>query len=250
MREATIGHAADRPTPEALAAAAQDQGDWTASAAGTGADQTIIALPEPEPLDMNLRTALRRRRSSFGRFEARAPMSAAKLAALLAANANVRIDCDVTTRDTPQLTTMYVLVNHVEGVPAGAYEYHTERNELRCIQRGISEEFVDHNYYYFLANYNVEQAAAVIVPAMRTTAVLNAVGDRGYHLVNATMGAISQTCYVTSAALGVGCGVALGFDNISYTELLGLTGTDQAPLLLMMVGNERVHQANYRYEIV
>ncbi len=85
---------------------------------------------------------------------------------------------------------------------------------------------------------------------MRTSAVLEALGDRGYYLVNATVGAIAQTCYTAAAALGVGCGVALGFDNISYVEELGLGPTGESPLLIMLVGHERRDPADFRYELV
>lgn len=101
---------------------------------------------------------------------------------------------------------------------------------------------------YFLSNYNLEQAAAVLVPTVRTTAVLDAVGDRGYRLVGGTVGAVAQTFYTTAAAFGLGAGVALGFDNIAYIEELGLTGTDEAPLLIMLLGHERPRPADFRHE--
>jgi nitroreductase len=90
----------------------------------------------------------------------------------------------------------------------------------------------------------------VNVPAARTHAVLDAVGDRGYRLVHAVVGGISQAVYTASAAAGLACGVALGFDAISYTEELGLEETGELPLLIMMIGHERPRQADFRYEIV
>ena len=79
----------------------------------------------------------------------------------------------------------------------------------------------------------------MVVPAARTHAVLDAVGGRGYRLVNAVVGGISQAVYTASAAAGLACGVALGFDAISFTEELGLDATGEVPLLIMMVGHER-----------
>lgn len=87
------------------------------------------------------------------------------------------------------------------------------------------------------------------MPTVRTHAVLDAVGDRGYRLVNATVGAIAQTVYTAASAVHTGCGVALGFDNLSYAEELGLEATGEAPLLIMMIGNERPAPADFRYEI-
>lgn len=115
------------------------------------------------------------------------------------------------------------------------------------MKEGRPGEFLQRNY--FLANYNLEQAGAVLVPTVRTTAVLDAVGDRGYRLVNATIGAVAQSLYTAASAVDLGCGVALGFDNISYIEELGLDGTGEAPLLIMMIGNERPAPADFRYEI-
>jgi hypothetical protein len=100
---------------------------------------------------------------------------------------------------------------------------------------------------YFLPNYNLEQAAVVIVPAIRVTDVLDAAGPRGYNVVNATIGAVAQSFYTAAAALDLGCGVALGFDGVSYIEELGLDG--ETPLLIMLAGHERALPSDYRYDL-
>ncbi|MFJ6883564.1 nitroreductase family protein [Streptomyces californicus] len=236
MQAATSAGAAARPAPDALAPAAAHPADERLPEA---------ALPPPRPLDADVRTALRARRSSFGRFDAQKPVAADQLAACLAAaSAGSRIGGD--TGDV-RLARLYAFVNHVEGVEPGSYAYDPERCTLRRVKEGRPGEFLQKNY--FLANYNLEQAGAVLVPTVRTTAVLDAVGDRGYRLVNATIGAVAQSVYTAAAAVGLGCGVALGFDNISYIEELGLEETGEAPLLIMMIGNERPAPADFRYEI-
>ncbi|GAA3776327.1 hypothetical protein GCM10022225_75380 [Plantactinospora mayteni] len=238
MRRATLGYAAHRPAPAALHAAATP----------TAEPVPRLALPDPRPLTVDVRTALRARRSSFGRFEARVPLDPGPLAALLAASADTRFDTDAVGPGTPPLVKVYAFVNHVRDVPPGEYEFEPATNSLRPIRSGPPGEFLQRNY--FLANYNLEQAAVVLVPTVRTSAVLSAVGDRGYHLVNATIGAVAQNCYTAASALGLGCGVALGFDNISYIEELGLTDTGEYPLLIMLVGHERPNPADFRYELV
>lgn len=115
----------------------------------------------------------------------------------------------------------------MRGVPAGSYEYDPARHQLRAVRTGSPATFLQRNY--FLPNYNLEQAAAVVVPAVRVGAVLEATGPRGYNVVNATIGAVAQTFYTAAAALGLGCGVALGFDGVSYIEELGLTATGETP---------------------
>ncbi|MBA0052453.1 nitroreductase [Streptomyces sp. AJS327] len=247
IHAATVAGATDRPAPGALAPAAAPP------AAGRG---PAVALPSAEPPPVSVRRALRERRSSFGRFDASHPVSAAALSATLGACAAVSLGSDA-ERPAPAeepdpaagsgLVTLYAFVNHVEGVEPGAYAFDPAAGALRRVVPGAPGPFLQRNY--FLSNYNLEQAGVVLVPTIRTAAVLDAVGDRGYRLVNATVGAVAQTFYTVAAALGLGAGVALGFDNVSYVEELGLEPTGEQPLLIMMLGQERPRPADFRYEI-
>jgi hypothetical protein len=239
VHAATLEDAALRPAPGALDAALPPR---------VPAGGERIALPAPEPLDAGVRRALRARRSSFGRFQATTPLASAALSTVLAAaDAAGRLGSDAETPGGPPLTRLHVFVNHVAGVPQGGYVYDRADRTLRLVRPGPPGEFLQRNY--FLANYNLEQAAAVIVPAARTHAVLDAVGDRGYRLVNAVVGGISQAVYTAASAAGLACGVALGFDALSYREDLDLEATGELPLLLMMIGHERPRPADFRYEI-
>jgi SagB-type dehydrogenase family enzyme len=203
-----------------------------------------VVLPAVDELPEPMRQALRTRRSSFGRFDARTRLPLTALATALAAAASAAEDTFSFFSAGAGLVGHYVFVNHVAGLRPGTYQY--ADGQLWLIAPEPPGDFVQRNY--FLANYNLERAGVVIVPAMRTTAVLDAVGDRGYRLVNASIGAIAQNVYVTSSALGLGCGVALGFDNVSYVEHLGLAD-DQVPLLIMMLGADRAGSADFRYEL-
>ncbi|MGW2256491.1 SagB/ThcOx family dehydrogenase [Streptomyces sp. NPDC001780] len=248
IHDATARDAADRPAPGALEQAA------AVARAATG---TPVPLPEPALPPVTVRTALRERRSSFGRFDASRPVTPTQLAAMLSACARVSLGGDAEPSAgaggpdgprAPRLLTLYAFVNHVEGVAPGAYAYDPDTGALGPVVPGAPGPFLQRNY--FLSNYNLEQAGVVVVPTIRVDAVLDAVGDRGYRLVNATVGAVAQTFYTTAAALGLGAGVALGFDNISYIEELGLDATGEKPLLIMLLGHERPDPADFRYEIV
>ncbi|MEU3793908.1 nitroreductase family protein [Streptomyces fructofermentans] len=206
-----------------------------------------VALPPAALPAVSVRDALRARRSSFGRFDASVPTTADQLAATLAACAATRVGGDGELEGTPGLSRLYAFVNHVKGIEAGVYAYEADRHTLCRLSEDPPGSFLQQNY--FLSNYNLEQAGAVIVPTLRTTAVLDAVGDRGYRLVNATVGAVAQTFYTTAAAQELGAGVALGFDNISFIERLGLEGTGEAPLLIMLLGNERPRPADFISDI-
>ncbi|MFD4970675.1 nitroreductase family protein [Streptomyces sp. NPDC058424] len=238
MHTATLEGAADRPAPGALAAAAALPDD---------ADGVRVALPEPAFPDTGVRRALRERRSSFGRFDARRRVGGGHLSAVLAACAGTRLAGDTDPSGEIRLARLYAFVNHVEGVEQGAYAYDPDRGALRPVAPGPQGSFLQENY--FLANYNLEQAGAVLVPTVRTTAVLDALGDRGYRLAVGTAGAVAQSFYLAASALGLGAGVALGFDNVSFVERLGLAEGDEAPLLVMALGHERPEPADFRHEI-
>ncbi|MDH6119752.1 SagB-type dehydrogenase family enzyme [Kitasatospora sp. GAS204A] len=242
VHAATARHSARRPAPAALAAA------LTSSAPARTVAKKVL-LPRPQPLATGIGQALRARRSSFGRFSAQPPLRAEQLSTVLAATASAaHLDSDVELPDGPALTRLYVFANHVDDVPAGTYAYDHEAGSLELISTEAPGAFLQEAY--FLSNYNLEQAGAVIMVAAPTHAVLDAVGDRGLRLVNAAVGAASQAFYTSSAAAGLGCGVALGFDCVAYAEKLGLAETGEVPLLIMMVGHERPHPADFQYQIV
>lgn len=239
VRAATAEASDARPAPGALAAA---------EALPLPQTGDPLPLPPPRTEPVTVRDALRRRRSSFGRFDAGRPVSAGQLGTALAASAAVSLETDAEPPGGARLIKLYAFVNHVEGIDPGAYEYDPESHALRLVTGGPHGDFLQRNY--FLANYNLEQSGAVLVPTVRTTAVLDAVGDRGYRLYGATTGAVSQAFYTVCTALGLGAGVALGFDNVSYIEQLRLERTGETPLLIMLLGHERPRPADFRYEIV
>ncbi|WP_137294426.1 SagB family peptide dehydrogenase [Nocardioides dongxiaopingii] len=241
MQAETQAGCLDVPTPTSLDAARP-----TFPAPDDG---SLVALPPARPMPVDVRAALRRRRSSFGRFQGD-PMPAEELGALLAAGQAGAVASEATPSgaDARGITTLYAFVNHVEGVAPGAYRYHPAEHALEPVVAGGQGRFLQDNY--FLSNYNMEQAGAVIVPTVRTHAVLDAVGSRGYRLVNATIGAVSQATYTAAAALDTGCGVALGFDNISFIELLGLEESGEKPLLVMAVGRERGSEGDFGSSLV
>ncbi|MER5638912.1 nitroreductase family protein [Kitasatospora sp. NPDC002227] len=239
IHAATLDGAADRPSAGALAGALAREpvGD------GEG-----VRLPEPPASGMGVREALRARRSSFGRFTASPPMSAGQLSAALAAAAAPAVPrTDGLAPGGPELTRLYVFVNKVDGVPPGAYAYEPVDHSLRSVVPGEHGAFLQDNY--FLDNYNLEQAGAVIAVTAPTPAVVDAVGDRGLRLVNAVVGATAQALYTAAPAAGLACGVALGFDCLSYAEQLGLPA-GEIPLLIMMVGQEHRSPADFVHTIV
>ncbi|QKW24056.1 nitroreductase family protein [Kitasatospora sp. NA04385] len=257
VHEATLRDADRPPAPGVLDAALRTAWDRLRTAAATAvASDTppgapaprLVPLPAPQEPELGVRDALRSRRSSFGRFTGRPPMTAAQLSAALAAadSAGHLAHCQEGPAEQ-SLTRLHVFVNHVEGVPAGAYAYEPAERALRPVRPGPQGAFLQRNY--FLDNYNLEQAGAVFVITAPTPAVLDALGDRALRLVNAAVGAGSQALYTAAPAVGLSCGVALGFDSVSYTEHLGLADGEELPLLIMMIGQEHRSPADFDHAI-
>ncbi|MBB4931773.1 SagB-type dehydrogenase family enzyme [Lipingzhangella halophila] len=236
VHRSTLERATERP----------GESDFAAAAVGDPVGDGEVALPDPDSdaLRTDLRDVLRARRSSFGLQAAEPPLAAADLATILATCGHGRhIPADFRGADgEPPLTRLAVFANHVAGVGSGAYLYSAGRHALVPVPGNPVNPFLQQ--HYVLDNYNLEQVAAVLVVLARTQAAVETVGARAYRAVNAEVGAVAQSAYLVSAALGVGCGVALGLDNIAFAERLGVAETQERPYLLLMIGHERAVQAD------
>ncbi|MET8833588.1 SagB family peptide dehydrogenase [Micromonospora sp. NPDC004540] len=200
-----------------------------------------VALPPPllERLDRPLSTVLATRSSSFGRFRRPPELTAAELGTTLAFAAAGRhhpADAGLPA-DAPALTRLWVFANHVDGLTAGTYGYCPRRHALlpaAAEPDGGMSAFLQQQY--FLTNYTMGQVGAVLAISGRLDAVLDAVGPRGYRLLNAEIGAVAQRGYCAATAQRVGCGAVLGFDNVAMDDALGLTGTDERTVLFLLLG--------------
>lgn len=234
VHEQTLDAPAVEPAPEQL------EGARAAPFPSSG--DTDHRLPEPRLLEVPVASALRERRSSFGRFSSSPPMARADLSTILMA-----ADRASTLLGEVGTSRLSVFANHVADLSPGAYD-HMPEGALRPLREGSVADFLQSNY--FLNNYNLEQCAAVITVMASPTAMTSAVGPRGYRLVNAEVGAVAQSVYLACAALGLGCGAALGFDNVSYRDELRIEDRQEWPLLILMVGHERAGQPEFVYRNV
>lgn len=207
-----------------------------------------VPLPPPDPGAGGLTGVLRRRRSSFGAFTARPPLSLGELGTVLAgASSAGRYAADVKAADAP-LTRLYVLANRVDGLAPGTYAYETDGHRLRTVREREVSDFLQTAYY--LTNYNLDQVAAVLAIAANLDSCLEAYGARGYRVINAEVGAVAQTAYVAAHAAGVGCGAVLGFDNVAIDESLDLDRTDERTFLYLLLGHERTDSADFDYRLI
>ncbi|MFC0597291.1 SagB family peptide dehydrogenase [Streptomyces palmae] len=210
-----------------------------------------VELPEPlveRTAGRGIGEVMRARRTSFGSLVRSPQLGLDELGTVLAGTVSAqRYTADVVPEDTA-LTGLYVLANRVAGLASGCYRYDPEGHRLHTVAQRPLGDFLQRNYY--LSNYNLEQAAAVLAISGRWESTLEAMGSRGYRVLSAEVGAMSQSAYATSTALGTGCGVVLGFDNISIDEAVGLDGTDERTFLFVLLGQERADRADFDYRLV
>ncbi|MCW3817093.1 nitroreductase family protein [Micromonospora sp. DR5-3] len=231
------------PAPDALANAAPRE---------LPGDPLDLPAPQLERLARPLSTVLATRSSSFGRFRRPPELTAAELGTTLAfATAGRHHPADVgPPGDAPALTRLWVFANHVEGLAAGTYAYCSGRHALlpaAAEPDGGMSAFLQQQY--FLTNYTMGQVGAVLAIAGRLDAVLDAVGPRGYRILNAEIGAVAQRAYCAATAQRLGCGAVLGFDNVAMDEALGLTGTDERTVLFLLLGRHPDGTADLVYRL-
>ncbi|MDG4832112.1 nitroreductase family protein [Solwaraspora sp. WMMD1047] len=208
-----------------------------------------VALPELPGgrWETDLTEALRRRRSSFGRFSRGHRLSTADLGGILGcAAAGLAFPTDLTGPHPP--AALHVVVNDVAGVPAGSYHYQPAGHRLRPVRVGPTADPLQRAYA--LTNYNLEQVAAVLAVSGRLGETLDHYGPRGYRLLNALAGSAIQVSYLAATVLGVGCGAVLGLDNEALDDLLGLTGSGQHTLLFALLGHDRPAPGGLDYPVV
>ncbi|MEU8835317.1 SagB family peptide dehydrogenase [Streptomyces sp900116325] len=213
-----------------------------------GGEDVILPQPLTDRLDLDIGETLRSRRTSFGSFTRSRPLGLDELGTVLAGAGSAQRYISDVVPDDVGLTGLYVLANRVAGLPSGTYRYDGSDHRLRVVREMPLAEKLQHSYY--LSNYNLEQVGAVLAISGRWRSTLDAYGSRGYRVLNSEVGAVAQTAYTAAAALGVGCGAVLGFDNIAIDEWAGLDDGDERTFLFVLLGHERADSADFDYRLV
>jgi SagB-type dehydrogenase family enzyme len=211
-----------------------------------------LALPQStsELLDKPLLDVFLARSSSWGKMTSHPALEFEKLAALLRFTAAARSYPSDVKGDAPatRLTRLMLFANHVEGVPAGVYAYDESGDCLQTIREVDLSSVLQR--MYFLHNYNLEQAACLVAIVGDQERMLEVFGNRGLRIQNAEVGLTAQNIYMAAAAMDIGCGAILGYENITINQFLGLEGTGQTALLLLLIGPQRSGYGRFDYRLL
>lgn len=198
------------------------------------ADDERFSLGPSASITTDLYSALLNRSSSWGAMRASPRMTRGQLAFLLRYIEAGRSHISDLGPNVSGLTRTMLFVNHVDGLQPAAYAHESPADTLRLVgQSPLSADLQEH---YFLSNYNLEQAAVVLVVVADIPNVFAALGSRGLRVLNAEVGMVAQHAYTAAAALHLGGGALLGFDNLAVNSLLGLSGTGATSMLLFLAG--------------
>jgi SagB-type dehydrogenase family enzyme len=208
---------------------------------------TLPGGPAGHPLPAGPAPAARPRgdrRSCLGYFSG-AGISTADLAVLLHAATEPYLSDLAAGPAGPQRTALFLVVNHVHGLPPGCYRYDPDRGRLLTVRSGDLR--VELHLALVSRIFDSPRSAVCLFPVSEFETSLPALGDRWYRVQHLEAGLVTQRLYRAVAGLGLACHAHCGYDVGRLRALLGLTGTGADPLIEVMVGGAR--QAGITYEL-
>ncbi len=168
----------------------------------------LLELPESIPVSgRSLGETIMRRGST--RQLSGAPIGAGALSTVLY-KATRGIPADFLLASGRRLVDLYLIVNAVEGVPAGAYCYWPEGPGLERLKEG---DFRREAGFLCLEQALGSDASAVIFFLADLGPILERFGNRGYRLANLEAGIIGGKCYLAAYAQGFGASGLTFYDG-------------------------------------
>jgi SagB-type dehydrogenase family enzyme len=159
-------------------------------------EQTIeLAIPEVTELPGVSIEAVIERRASTRRFALK-PIATADLSVILHC-ATREIAADFSPGGA-QVNELYLIINRVEGVTAGAYYYHKDKHAIELLKEG---DFSQRARYLTLEQDLGGDAAVTVFFMADLDKVLAAYGNRGYRVAQMEAGIMGGRMYLAAYAL-------------------------------------------------
>jgi len=178
----------------------------------------------PQPPNESLESIIQRRGST--RHFSDAPITRPELATLLEAA------LQPIAADFPALAQVFVIVNNVEGLPAGLYRFDTQANRLPRLKRG---DFRGQAAHLALDQAAAAEAAINIYFVASLQDVLGTLGERGYRAAQLEGGIRGGRVYLKATELGLRA-TGLTFYDDEVAQLLE-EPEDPAVLFLIAAGH-------------
>lgn len=150
-------------------------------------------------------------------------------------------------RTTPSAGGLYplhlqIVVQRVSALEPGTYEYEAESHSLKLVADRVPEEAMK---ALGIGDQPWLKEAAIVIgvsaklgDAVRHFESQPPWGERGARYVYMETGALAQNVHLQSTALGVGCVLVAGFDDVRVKEVLRLP-SNMEPTALLCIGRRR-----------
>ena len=185
----------------------------------------------PAPLEHVIR-----HRGSTRRF-APQPISFLQLSTILA-RATTGIAADFLRPFGATLTEIYLLVNAVEGIPAGGYVFHRDQQALELLSEG---DFRQTAGYLGLGQELPADASVNIYCLANLPPILERYGNRGYRAAQLEGAIIGGKCYLAAYGQQLGA-TGLTFFDDDVTEFFSPHATGKSVMFLTAVGKPAKRQ--------
>lgn len=186
-------------------------------------------LPETETPNDGLEPVIIRRGSSR-RFR-QEPISFKQLSTILQQSLQA-VPADFTASSGLSLNHAYVIANAVDGLPAGAYVYHHERQALELLEEGAFRGEAGH---LALGQDLAADASANVYFLSDLEAVLARFGNRGYRAAQLEAGIAGGRLYLAAYALQLGA-TGLTFFDDAVVRFFSPHAKGKSVMFLMALG--------------
>src|SRR5262249_48592032 len=171
------------------------------------------------------------RRGSSRRFR-RESISLAQFATILDRSTR-GVAADFLTPFGARLNDLYLIVNAVEGVPPGAYFYHSAARGLERLKHG---QFRDHAAHLALDQDLAGDAAAAVFFLADLRVWLHRFGNRGYRAVQLEAGILGGKMYLAAYSQRLGA-TGLTFYDDEVVEFFSPHSADKSAIFLVALGH-------------
>jgi SagB-type dehydrogenase family enzyme len=148
-----------------------------------------------------------------------------------------RNDLDTAYKKLESRVSLYVCLNNVEGIPAGAYCYDSDSHVLRQIN--IGDYRLQLQYGLFGGNVNLYQVPLCLHVVGGIDHYKSALGYRGYRIQQMEAGMLVQRLLLTATAIGMGGHPLLGYNVNSTDRIYKLEPQEKTSLIQIPIGPYR-----------
>jgi SagB-type dehydrogenase family enzyme len=177
------------------------------------------------------------RRGSTRQFS-RDPISSAQLSTMLD-RACRGIPADFLEPFGSHLNDLYLIVNNVVGLTAGAYVYHWEERSVELLKPG---EFREKAGYLGLEQQIPADAAVDVFFLANLERILERYGNRGYRAVQLEAGIIGGKLYLAAYAQKLGCS-GLTFYDDDVVSFFSPHASGKSAIFLVALGRSRLRKS-------